>query len=300
MQSAIKSTTRTPNLMSFNNNKAKSINNTRNIILVLSGKGGVGKSSVSTQLALSLSSFNNNKVGVLDIDLTGPSIPRFFDLENEKIFQSSKGWLPIEKPILKNSNTLKVISIGFLLNDSKNDSVVWKGPKRQAMIRQFIDDVYWGDSSLDYLIIDTPPGTTDEHIAIIENLRTLENIKKINVKALIVTTPQKISVNDVKKQINFCNIVELDILGVIENMSGFKCPHCDDCTDIFNKGGGEKLCKELHLPFLGFLPIDPKFVELIEQQHEIVKNNNSDLVSEYLKLGISDDFDKILETGKFK
>ncbi|XBW38523.1 hypothetical protein QEN19_004112 [Hanseniaspora menglaensis] len=286
--------------MSSNNGKFKSINQTKNIILVLSGKGGVGKSSVTTQLALSLSSINNNKVGVLDIDLTGPSIPRFFDLEKEKILQGRQGWLPIEKSVLNRTNTLKVISLGFLLNDSKNDSVVWKGPKRQAMIRQFIDDVYWGDSPLDYLIIDTPPGTTDEHIAIIENLRVLENIQNINIKAVIVTTPQRISVNDVKKQINFCNIVELDILGVIENMSGFKCPYCDDCTDIFNKGGGEDLCKELNLPFLGFLPIDPKFVELIEQQNEIVAQNGSDLVSEYLKLSISKDFSKIIEEGKFE
>lgn len=275
----------------------KSINKTKNIILVLSGKGGVGKSSVTTQLALALSSINNNKVGVLDIDLTGPSIPRFFDLENEKIFQSRNGWLPIEKSILNKKNVLKIMSLGFLLNDSKNDSVVWKGPKRQAMIRQFIDDVYWGEESLDYLIIDTPPGTTDEHIAIVENLRLLENINNINVKSIIVTTPQRVSVNDVKKQINFCKLVELDILGVIENMSGFKCPHCADCTDIFNKGGGEKLCQELDLKFLGFLPIDPKFVELIEQQHEIVKSNNTDLVTEYLNLGMFDDFKLILENS---
>ena len=275
----------------------KSINKTKNIILVLSGKGGVGKSSVTTQLALALSSINNNKVGVLDIDLTGPSIPRFFDLENEKIFQSRNGWLPIEKSILNKKNVLKIMSLGFLLNDSKNDSVVWKGPKRQAMIRQFIDDVYWGEEPLDYLIIDTPPGTTDEHIAIVENLRLLENINNINVKSIIVTTPQRVSVNDVKKQINFCKLVELDILGVIENMSRFKCPHCADCTDIFNKGGGEKLCQELDLKFLGFLPIDPKFVELIEQQHEIVKSNNTDLVTEYLNLGMFDDFKLILENS---
>ncbi|KAL6936527.1 related to Cytosolic Fe-S cluster assembly factor CFD1 [Hanseniaspora guilliermondii] len=275
----------------------KSINKTKNIILVLSGKGGVGKSSVTTQLALALSSINNNKVGVLDIDLTGPSIPRFFDLENEKIYQSRNGWLPIEKSILHNKSVLKVMSLGFLLNDSKNDSVVWKGPKRQAMIRQFIDDVYWGDDPLDYLIIDTPPGTTDEHIAIVENLRLLENIKNINVQSIIVTTPQRVSVNDVKKQINFCKLVELDILGVIENMSGFKCPHCADCTDIFNKGGGEKLCQDLNLKFLGFLPIDPKFVELIEQQHEIVKTKNSDLVTEYINLGMFDDFKLILKNS---
>lgn len=275
----------------------KSINKTKNIILVLSGKGGVGKSSVTTQLALALSSVNNNKVGVLDIDLTGPSIPRFFDLENEKIYQSRNGWLPIEKSILHKKSVLKVMSLGFLLNDSKNDSVVWKGPKRQAMIRQFIDDVYWGEDPLDYLIIDTPPGTTDEHIAIVENLRLLENIKNINVQSIIVTTPQRVSVNDVKKQINFCKLVELDILGVIENMSGFKCPHCANCTDIFNKGGGEKLCQDLKLKFLGFLPIDPKFVELIEQQHEIVERKNSDLVTEYLNLGMFDDFKLILKNS---
>lgn len=246
---------------------AKSLSQVKHIILVLSGKGGVGKSSVTTQTALSLVSLGYN-VGVLDIDLTGPSLPRMFGLENRSIYQSTDGWLPV--PVDTNgTGSLKVISMGFLL-DTRGTSVVWRGPKKTSMIRQFIKDVTWGE--LDYLLIDTPPGTSDEHISIAEELRFSEPDG-----AIVVTTPQGVATADVKKELNFCKKIHLRILGIVENMSGFVCPHCAECTNIFSKGGGENLAKEFGVPYLGNIPIDPKFVELIENQ----KTMNSSLVELY-------------------
>lgn len=232
----------------------KSLSRVKHIALILSGKGGVGKSSVTLQTALTLVS-KGFKVGVLDIDLTGPSIPRMFGLENQQIIQTSEGWQPVKK-----SENLSVISIGFLISN-KNSSVVWKGPKKSAMIKQFITDVNWGE--LDYLLIDTPPGTSDEHISIAENLRNIQVDG-----CFIVTTPQLISISDVLKEIDFCNKIGFKIIGIIENMSGFICPYCDECSDIFSRDGGLKLAEKLHLTFLGSLPIDPKFVELVESQHD--------------------------------
>ncbi|CDR45602.1 CYFA0S19e00826g1_1 [Cyberlindnera fabianii] len=228
-------------------------------ILVLSGKGGVGKSSITLQLALQLS--EHHSVGVLDLDLTGPSLPRMFGVEGNKVFQSTQGWLPVQA--LPN---LKVMSIGFLLGDRGN-SVVWRGAKKTGMVQQFLRDTNWGDH-LDYLIIDTPPGTGDEHIALAEELQTVDG-------AVIVTTPQMVAINDVKKEINFCNKVKFDILGVVENMSGFTCPHCDDCTDVFSSGGGEKLCSELGITLLGKVPIDPAFVDIVESQTISTKYNET-------------------------
>lgn len=168
-----------------------------NIILVLSGKGGVGKSSVTAQLALTLTSLNK-RVGILDIDLTGPSIPRLFGLESEKIHQSTSGWVPV---YTDDSKSLGIISVGFLLS-SPTDPVIWRGPKKNAMIKQFINDVCWG--KLDYLLIDTPPGTSDEHISVMGYLRGLD------VKGgVLVTTPQMVSLQDVKREINFCKKVRV-------------------------------------------------------------------------------------------
>lgn len=235
---------------------AKSLSQIKHIILILSGKGGVGKSSVTTQTALSLVGLGYN-VGVLDIDLTGPSLPRMFGLENHNIYQSAEGWLPV--PVETNgTGSLKVISMGFLL-DTRGTSVVWRGPKKTSMIRQFIKDVTWGE--LDYLLIDTPPGTSDEHISIAEELRFSDPDG-----AIVVTTPQGVATADVKKELNFCKKINLRVLGIVENMSGFVCPFCAECTNIFSKGGGENLAKEFGVPYLGNIPIDPKFVELIENQ----------------------------------
>lgn len=223
------------------------------VLLVLSGKGGVGKSSVTTQLALSLA-LQGKRVGVLDIDLTGPSVPRFFGVEGAQVRQSEHGWVPVPVPVL--AGALSVMSLGFLLAN-RGDSVVWRGPKKTAMIRQFLLDVYWGE--LDYLLIDTPPGTSDEHIAIAEELQHA----KVD-GAVVVTTPQAVAVNDVKKEMDFCRKVGFAVVGIVENMLGYVCPCCGEVTDVFSKGGGEALAQEWNVRLLGKIPLDPQFVETIE------------------------------------
>lgn len=224
----------------------------KHIVLVLSGKGGVGKSSITTQLALSLVA-RGKKVGVLDIDLTGPSIPRMLGLDDKKVHQASHGWVPV---YADKDQRLACMSIGFLLAN-KNDSVVWRGPKKNAMIRQFLSDTCWGE--LDYLIVDTPPGTSDEHISITEYLRQFNPDG-----AVIVTTPQAVALSDVRKEMSFCNKVGVNILGVVENMSGYICPHCSECTNVFSTGGGEAMADEYKVDFLGRMPVDPSFVLLSE------------------------------------
>lgn len=260
---------------------AKSLANVKHIILILSGKGGVGKSSITTQTALSLCGMGY-KVGVLDIDLTGPSLPRMFGVEKGTILQSVEGWMPVTVDTKNSKGSLKVISLGFLLDDRGN-SVVWRGPKKTGMIKQFINEVYWGE--LDYLLIDTPPGTSDEHISIAEQLRFAKPDG-----AIIVTTPQGVATTDVKKEINFCKKIELNILGIVENMSGFICPSCSECTNIFSSGGGKKLATEFNIPYLGNVPIDPTFVELIENQTE----NEADLVEQYTHSTLYPIFQEIL------
>ncbi|CBQ73885.1 related to nucleotide binding protein (NBP 2) [Sporisorium reilianum SRZ2] len=232
------------------------------VILVLSGKGGVGKSSVSAQLALSLSSTpiapSNRpaRVGILDVDLTGPSIPRMLGLDGASVKQSTDGWVPVYTDA---SQQLAVMSVGFLLR-SKNDSVVWRGPKKNAMIKQFLGDVRWGQ--LDYLIIDTPPGTSDEHISILEYLRTF------SPAAVMMTTPQAVSLADNLRSLDFCRKTSLPVLGLIENMSGYICPHCKDCTNVWGKGGGEALAKREGIHFLGRIPIDPGLVRVLDDAKE--------------------------------
>lgn len=230
------------------------------VILVLSGKGGVGKSSVTVQLALSLARAGK-KVGVLDVDLTGPNIPRMFNVEDEKIRQAPGGWVPVrvgEREEGQKDTRIQLMSLGFLLKD-RGDSVVWRGPKKTAMVRQFVTDVLWED--VEYLLIDTPPGTSDEHISLAEQLR---NVNPDG--AVIVTTPQAISTADVRKELNFCKKVGISVLGVVENMSGFVCPHCSECTNVFSSGGGLVMAEEFGIEFLGKVPIDPAFNMMIESQ----------------------------------
>ncbi|KAK9888299.1 hypothetical protein WA026_000559 [Henosepilachna vigintioctopunctata] len=227
------------------------LDNVKHVILVLSGKGGVGKSTVSAQLALTLKE-KGFKVGLLDIDLCGPSIPYLLNLEKQDVHQAEGGWIPV---YADKEQKLSVMSIGFLLNN-RNASVVWRGPKKTAMVKQFLTDVCWGD--LDYLIIDTPPGTSDEHITIMENLKTVKCDG-----AVIVTTPQQVAIEDVRKEITFCKKTGIPIIGLIENMSGFVCATCTECTNIFSKGGGESVAKLVAVPFLGTLPIDPRIGKLL-------------------------------------
>lgn len=223
------------------------------IVLVLSGKGGVGKSTVSVEIATALV-LQGFKVGLLDIDITGPSIPRMLGLSKSTVYQCDDGWVPVYADPEKR---LGVMSIGFLTGGDDNP-VVWRGPKKTAMVQSFLQDVAWGD--LDYLIIDTPPGTSDEHIAVVENLRSYKPDG-----AILVTTPQGVALNDVRREASFCRKAKLPVLGVVENMSGYVCPHCSECFNLFSSGGGQKLAEEIEAPFLGRVPIDPLLGQTLDK-----------------------------------
>jgi ATP-binding protein involved in chromosome partitioning len=214
-------------------------------ILVLSGKGGVGKSTVAVNLAISLS-LAGRRTGLLDIDIHGPSVPKILNLEGRRPYAMADTILPVEV-----GTNLKVMSIGFLLS-SGDDAVIWRGPMKYQMIKQFLKDVDWGE--LDFLIIDSPPGTGDEPLSIIQLLEDADG-------AVVVTTPQEVAVTDVRKSITFCRSLRLPVLGVLENMSGFICPRCGERTDIFKAGGGENMAMSMNVPFLGRIPIDPQIVE---------------------------------------
>ncbi|TPX37624.1 hypothetical protein SmJEL517_g00438 [Synchytrium microbalum] len=216
-------------------------------ILVLSGKGGVGKSSFTTNLAFALSMNESTQVGVMDADICGPSIPKMLGLEGESIHSSNSGWSPVYV-----HDNLAVMSIGFMLG-SPDDAVIWRGPKKNGLIKQFLKDVDWGE--LDYLVVDTPPGTSDEHLSIVQFL------KEAGIDgAIIITTPQEVSLQDVRKEIAFCRKVGVPIIGVVENMSGFVCNKCGGESVIFppTTGGAKKMCEELDLPLLGSIPLDPR------------------------------------------
>ncbi len=216
----------------------------RNKIVVLSGKGGVGKSSVAANLAVSLS-LQGKKTGLLDVDLHGPSIPTMLGIEG-KLPASGGGRI---EPVAYSEN-LKVMSVGLLLRD-QSEAVVWRGPAKHGVIKQFLAAVEWGD--LDYLIVDCPPGTGDEPLSVIQLLNGAEG-------AIIVTTPQDVALTDVRKSVTFCRQMNLPVIGVVENMSGFACPHCGETVDIFKSGGGKKMADEMNVPFLGRIPLDPAMV----------------------------------------
>jgi len=230
------------------------LQNVKNIILILSGKGGVGKSTIASQLALGLSKKDDLQIGLLDVDICGPSIPRMMGIENEEIKESPQGMLPVYK-----EQNLAIMSIGYMLKDKKTP-VIWRGPRKNGLIKEFFCNTNW--DKLDYLIIDTPPGTSDEHLTLTQYLKT-SNLKG----AIIITTPQEISLLDVRKEINFCQKTNVKILGVVENMSGFICPHCNKITDIFeaNTGGGDALCKDFNLNLIGRLPLEPKILQSSEK-----------------------------------
>ncbi|KAI7867751.1 cytosolic Fe-S cluster assembly factor NBP35 [Spinellus fusiger] len=221
--------------------------NVKHKILVLSGKGGVGKSSFTTQLSFALASDEDTQVGVMDIDICGPSIPTTMGLQGEQIHQSNSGW----QPVFVQEN-LAVMSIGFMLPD-KDDAVIWRGPKKNGLIKQFLRDVDWG--TLDYLLVDTPPGTSDEHLSVTSFL------KESGISgAVLITTPQEVALQDVRKEIDFCRKAKIPILGLVENMAGFVCPSCHGESIIFppTTGGAAALAEELKLTLLGSIPLDPR------------------------------------------
>ena len=220
----------------------------RHKILVMSGKGGVGKSSVAVALALGLARAGH-KVGMMDVDIHGPNVLRMLGLKEPFDLASAQFLMPPE--IFHN---LKVISIEAVMRD-REIAVIWRGPLKHQLIRQFLTEVQWG--FLDYLIIDAPPGTGDEPMSVAQTIP--------EAKAVIITTPQEISLADVRKSINFCQKINLDILGLVENMSGYHCPHCGKDLPLFRQGGGEKTAQAFNIPFLGSLPFDPQVVEAADQ-----------------------------------
>lgn len=227
----------------------KQIGAIRKKILILSGKGGVGKTTIAVNLALEISKAGR-KTGLLDIDLHGPSVPFALNIKDEQLYTKDDRILP-----LKISENLTVMSIGFLL-EKRESPVIWRGPRKSMMIRQLLSDVEWGP--LDLLLIDCPPGTGDEVLSIVQTLEKPDG-------AIIVTTPQKLSLADVRKGINFCHELKVPVIGLIENMSGFICPHCGKKTDIFGSEGGRTLAQETAIPFLGSIPLSPAPCEKSEK-----------------------------------
>ena len=214
----------------------------RHVILVLSGKGGVGKSTVSVNLAFALSS-HGYKVGLLDLDIHGPNIPKMLGIEGHQLSTLGKMIEPVHV-----TGNLAVISMAFLLPDVSTP-IIWRGPMKMSVIHQFLEEVNWGP--LDFLVVDLPPGTGDEALTIAQ---LAPNVRG----AVIVTTPQDVATLDSKKAIKFVQKLGLPVIGVVENMSGMICPHCNTEIDLFGKGGGKKIAEEFGVPFLGSIPIDPE------------------------------------------
>jgi len=217
----------------------------KNKIFVLSGKGGVGKSSVSANLATTLAK-KGYKTGLMDVDVHGPSIAQMFNMTDLlDIAPDSKQLLP--KQVYEN---LTVVSVQALMQD-KDQAVIWRGPAKTGIIKQFVGSVAWCD--LAYLVIDAPPGTGDEPLTVVQTIP--------DAKGIIVTTPQEVALADIRKSISFCKTVKMETLGVLENMAGFTCPHCNKHIDLFKSGGGEKTAKAQGLNFLGSIPFDTRVVE---------------------------------------
>lgn len=252
---------------------SKRLGKIKNKILVMSGKGGVGKSSVASYLSISLAK-RGYRVGLMDVDLHGPSIPRMLGINvNIAVSPVSGKAMPIEP-----MPNLQVISIESIMGSDKDAATIWRGPIKIGVIRQFISDMDWW-TDLDYLIIDSPPGTGDEPLTIAQTVK--------DAKALIVTTPQEVSLADVRKSINFCKQVKMGMLGVVENMNGLKCPHCGKVIDLFMANGGKAMAEKAGVELLASLPIEP----------EVVKMADEGRLTELDKEGItfSDEFKKLVD-----
>ncbi|MFY9167612.1 MAG: P-loop NTPase [Desulfomonilia bacterium] len=241
----------------------KQLSRIRHTIMVMSGKGGVGKSTVTANLALSLAR-EGYRVGVLDGDIHGPDIPKVLGVENMRLMGDEKGnILPVEA-----IGGIKVVSVGYLL-DSPDTPVIWRGPMKHTVMRQFLKDVNWGD--LDFLVVDLPPGTGDEPLSIAQLTKGVEGVE--TPYAVIVTTPQDVALLDSRKSVEFARALELKPLGIIENMSGFACPHCGKSIDLFKTGGGRKASEDLGVPFLGAVPIDPGIVRDTDEGRPFVASS---------------------------
>ena len=244
-------------------------NEIKHKIMVMSGKGGVGKTTVAVNLALTLSK-RGYKVGLLDADIHGPNTQKMLGIENEKLEAEDSNIIPIS------FSNLKVVSIAFLLSD-KDSPVIWRGPLKSKIISQFINDVVWG--TLDYIVVDLPPGTGDEPMSIAQLL--------ISDGAVIVTTPQDVALLDSRKAVNFAKKLNVPVVGIIENMSGFICPYCGKEIDLFKKGGGKKASEDLKVPFLGSIPIEPKIVDSSDSGKPFVLNEENSKAKESFETIVS-------------
>lgn len=231
----------------------------KNQLLVFSGKGGVGKSTVAVNLALAFSK-KGLRVGLLDADIHGPNLALMLGVQNSKLISYKKDQII---PVQINKN-LSLISISYFISNL-DSPIIWRGPAKMQIIEKFVNDVDWGD--LDWLIIDSPPGTGDEPLSIAQLLP--------KSGAIIVTTPQEVSLLDSKKAINFAKKLNLKIYGLIENMSGLNCPHCNKTINLFKNGGGLKITKQYKIPFLGSIPIDPEIVILGDSGQLLNLDKNS-------------------------
>ena len=220
-----------------------SLGRIKNKFIVMSGKGGVGKTSTAVNLSIALAR-KGFRVGIMDVDLHGPDVPRMLGLEGMPDVNANRKLTP-----LRYSDRLGVISMESFL-PQRDDAIIWRGPLKFSAIRQFIADVEWGE--LDFLVIDAPPGTGDEPLTVAQQIP--------DARAIIVTTPQEIALADVRKSISFCRTVKLEIFGLVENMSGLSCPHCGEKIDLFGSGGGERTATDMGIRFLGRIPIDPQMV----------------------------------------
>lgn len=218
----------------------------RHKIAVLSGKGGVGKSTVTVNLAMAYAMQGYGTVGILDADITGPCIPKMLGLKGRRLQAGPPGAFPATGPL-----GIRVVSMDFLLPTDETP-VIWRGPLKTSAIRQFLSEFVWGE--LDYLFIDLPPGTGDESLSIMQFIPDMDG-------AVIVTIPSEVSQIVVKKAVSFARKLNIPVLGIIENMSGFVCPKCGAKTEIFRAGGGRKIADDMDVPFLGSIPIDPKICE---------------------------------------
>ena len=217
----------------------KSLKKIKKKLIVMSGKGGVGKTSVSVNLAIALAE-KGYKVGIMDVDLHGPDVPRMLGLEGMLTLNQNQKLMPMSY-----SKNLQAVSVESL-TQNKDDAIIWRGPIKHSAIRQFIADVEWGE--LDFLLIDSPPGTGDEPLSVVQTIK--------DAKAIIVTTPQEVALADIRKSINFCKTVKMEIFGLIENMSGFTCPNCGEKINLFGTGGGERTAEAMGVTFLGKIPFD--------------------------------------------
>jgi Mrp family chromosome partitioning ATPase len=248
----------------------------RHKIMVMSGKGGVGKSTVAINLGAALA-LRDYQVGILDADIHGPNVPRMLGVDKESLIGVEGGVNPVE--VFKG---FKAVSMGLLAHDPDR-AIVWRGPLKHSAIKQFLGDVNWGD--LDFLFVDLPPGTGDEPLSVAHLIKNVSG-------SIIVTTPQEVALLDSRKAVNFSRLLKVPVLGIVENMSGMVCPHCGGQIDLFKVGGGEKAATDLGVPFLGRIPIDPRVVENCDSGQPFMK----DSAESEVKQAFSEIIEKVLQT----